>query len=928
MPGRLKQLAKDLRAHGGAFAEGEGSLWGLSAQEMSKRESVVPPEGLQRSWVRYLHSPDIWEDDTAKHWRASAPVTPATAELPSIPDEALPALVGEGAPVIASSPAPRVDEASGAVREVDQRPLRVDDGADPLPWKVGATNARMQAIVDERKGFEGLVAAWCDVIATSSQLIDVTSLEVPAPTSTVAKRIIAAVVTAVAKAKDPLIVRLLFGGTPQSKTAEFRAALERALQGRVGPATRVLFGCDYRGVAGRKLKFVGKNKTWNHSKIVAGDGWRAITGGHNMNAEGSYTRAPVIHDLSVEVVGHGAQLAHEFATSLWVKGRRTEFLDGYTYNHATQAFVAIQDGDLDTAARQVAELRKYHADPKNNPRPEGADYVPAEAVMGVGRWGDVEVGRAKGNGVGADTIAPLLGLQYCSDHVKRLLIAGARQSICVSQQDLVNAAWKGVLGYRDAWHDGCRALGARLAAPGPIEINVVVSARYAQDADAAPYSYGNSPRVARDLIAGFAGTRIPEGNVCTVAPLVFCRAAGVDRSNYIWPDAWRGGKGFVQGHVMQSHQWGITWGFGPGNHAKAMMIDDELVLIGSDNMYPSPLAEFSFVIEGVEAAAKFREVYWAKLWKYSRRMGLKIDHSSRVDTMDPIADFKALQKSAAATKKTLELGVVSSDGVKRVQAVSILEQIEKAKSLESCYRALRFLPQDADLAKVTVEQMHDHVYGEYITATFASSPHTAPSLPAVGSLSAKPWKEVGGVKLTMTHKDMLADAREWLDDRAIDAYVGQLEAGGLVLRRFDVPVGRFVAAGGEVPPDLRAARATDREVQVLNVNGNHWIVAVRFRNENANAAYVYDSLGAQNGALAAAVVTHVRRCFHMIAASPVTRLAGPQQPQSWECGPYVCAAIELLSRTPATRAAAVQALAAAQFDNAAIRQAMANSIGA
>ena len=30
----------------------------------------------------------------------------------------------------------------------------------------------------------------------------------------------------------------------------------------------------------------------------------------------------------------------------------------------------------------------------------------------------------------------------------------------------------------------------------------------------------------------------------------------------------------------------------------ALMIDDEVVLIGSDNMYFSPLAEFSFVIEG------------------------------------------------------------------------------------------------------------------------------------------------------------------------------------------------------------------------------------------------------------------------------------------------------------------------------------------
>lgn len=881
MPGRLKQLAADLRAYGGTFADGEGAVWGLACRrEMNRRESVVPPGGQPRSWVRYLQSPDIWEDDTAAHWRAA----PAS---------------GDGAAV-------------------------------PVPWKQGATKARMQKIIDERKAFVGLRDAWCDVIATSRHLIDITSLEVPAPTTEVAKRIIEALVAALSKSADDMVVRLLFGGTPQSETDDFRAALERALRGKVPAGTLVLFGCDYRGVFRIAKKFADKNKTWNHSKIVAGDGWRAITGGHNMNAEGAYTKAPVIHDLSVEVVGHGAQIAHEFATSLWTKGRQTEFLDGYRYDPGRGAFVALDDADLDAAARQVAAMRTYRASSLFQPVPKG-DYTLAEAVMGVGRWGDVEVGSTKGSGISdGSKIAPSLGLQYCSDHVKRLLIAGARRSICVSQQDLVNEAWTGWVGYAKERHDGCRSLGERLAAPRPVEINVVVSARYAQDADHAPYSYGNSPRVARDRIAHFAGTRIPEGNVCVVAPLVFCRADGVDRSSYIWPDAWRGHKGFFQGHAMQSHGKGPTWGFGPGNHAKALMIDDELVFIGSDNLYPSPLAEFSFIIEGAEAVARYREVYWSKLWRYSRRMGLKIDHSSQIDTMDPVADFKGLQKSAAVTRKTLEaaLGSASSDSARKVQAVSILDQIEKAKSLAGCYRALRFLPPDADLAKVTVEQMHGHVYGEYLTATFASAPGATPSLASVASVAAKPWKEIRGVKLTTTHKEMLADAREWLDDRAIDAYVAQLEAGGEVMRRFDVPVGRFVAAGGEVPPALRAARATGREVQVLNVNGNHWIVAVRFRNENPNAAYVYDSLGAQNGALAAAVVTQVRRCFHMDPASPVSRLAGPRQPQSWECGPYVCAAIELLSRTPATRADGAQALGAAQFDNAVIRQAMANGIGA
>ena len=65
--------------------------------------------------------------------------------------------------------------------------------------------------------------------------------------------------------------------------------------------------------------------------------------------------------------------------------------------------------------------------------------------------------------------------------------------------------------------------------------------------------------------------------------------------------------------------------FGPGNHAKVMCVsegDDDstaLVAIGSDNMYPSPLSEFNFVIEGTEAIRAFRRQYWDRLWGYSAR---------------------------------------------------------------------------------------------------------------------------------------------------------------------------------------------------------------------------------------------------------------------------------------------------------------------
>ncbi|WP_395846115.1 Ulp1 family isopeptidase [Cystobacter fuscus] len=860
--------------------DGFGSVWGLSVTgsdfRIHRKQQVVPSGGSvsHRNWVRYLHTPDIWEDDTAAHWKIKE---------------------------------------SGAV-----------------PWNEGGKKARVQKILDERDAFWGLVGEWCGIIEGASQLIDITSLEVPAPGGKVGTKIINSIANKVkgwrtSSSSGSLVIRLLFGGTPQSETSAFKTALENAIGAHATKENGeviILFGTDYRGVAFRSYKFASKNKTWNHSKIVAADGWRAITGGHNMNAEVSYTRAPVIHDLSVEVFGHGAQLAHDFASSLWEKAHSSEFLDGYFYDANARRFVAIQPDHLLTARQQVQAVREFHADPHNNLEP-GDDYVPADAVMGLGRWGDVEANGVTGNGVQAGAAIPgTHGFQYCSDLAKRLLIAGAEESICVSQQDLVSAAWKGMIGYSDAYHDACHALGKRLASPRPIEINVVVSARYAQDSGGAPYSYGNSPRLARDLIAKFAGSKIPIGNVCTVAPLVFCRAEGVDRGHYIWPDAWRGWTGFVQGHAMQSYGDLVTIGFGPGNHAKALMIDDEVVLIGSDNMYPSPLAEFSFVIEGAEAVGKFREVYWSKMWKYSRRMGLKVDHNNKVDSMNPHADFKAFQKSAAADKNAIGLKLKTAkdeDATRLVQALSVIEQITKAKDLESCYRALRFLRPEADLSKVSPEEMRDHVYGEYLSASSASVKKPMAKAPVLSAV--KPWKDVEGVKLTMSHKDMLNSEEEWLDDRVMDAYVASLVRNSNVHCRYDVPVGRFVGAGGNVPNHLNQVRNggnADCEVQVLNVNNSHWILAVRFPRQAVNAAFVYNSLG---DAPTEEVKAQVRRCFGLQRAASVTQLVGPRQPSGHECGPFVCAAIErLVVDHPATIGEGRQALVRGRFDNVTIRR--------
>jgi hypothetical protein len=55
----------------------------------------------------------------------------------------------------------------------------------------------------------------------------------------------------------------------------------------------------------------------------------------------------------------------------------------------------------------------------------------------------------------------------------------------------------------------------------------------------------------------------------------------------------------------------------PGNHAKIMIVDDELYVVGSDNLYPGFLSEFNYLVEGKEAVNALLESYWTPLWRYA-----------------------------------------------------------------------------------------------------------------------------------------------------------------------------------------------------------------------------------------------------------------------------------------------------------------------
>lgn len=583
------------------------------------------------------------------------------------------------------------------------------DKKEDAPWSEIATISKVQNEMDRVGAWSALVDRWRAVIAQSTQLVDITSLSPPYTGHVAQIGICKGIAQCLEKwlktaesepQKAPaLMIRILFGQTavnmPGAKTEwnAFRAELEKTLKPyseaikNSGAASLpvILYGSDL----GRKIA------TFNHSKIVAGDGQYAVVGGHNMCEEVSSNKAPVIHDLTCEVTGPGAKSANAFAGSLWLKAAESGRLWIHHFQWSSQKFIDLSyeapkkwapnnwvEYGLGSQKEvpKVLKNQTWYYPMETLPvvaackPPDGS--VPATAIMGIGRWGNTSVfgidcsAGLKSHSVEVG-IPPVQACHYASDILKRILIVDKKNTaIRMSQQDLVNNGFFGGLQKDD--HTICELLGKRLAKyKTGTAIQIVVSSRYTQNCEGYAYSYGDGPREAAERISDAAAGKkqlsstvgkLPERlevleldhksntvpyqriksdkdpSFCTIAPLVFCEAreATRDRGSYVWPDAKYVWDRLYSNNRFWNKKDKAELKFGPGNHSKVMFVstgEDNatgLVMIGSDNMYPSPLSEFSFIIEGEEAITQFRKQYWDKLWGYSARFGFTVQPDGTV----------------------------------------------------------------------------------------------------------------------------------------------------------------------------------------------------------------------------------------------------------------------------------------------------------
>ncbi|KIF52732.1 phospholipase D [Vibrio owensii] len=263
-------------------------------------------------------------------------------------------------------------------------------------------------------------------------------------------------------------------------------------------------------------------------------------------------------------------------------------------------------------------------------------YKKSERILTVGKYW---------TGLNRDT-----DFKIGSEIMKKNLILNAKHIIRMSQQDVISA-WK--KNWKD--HVVCHWIIDALLQNEKLTVQIVVSPLDAgAGVEGDQYSFGSGAIRTFGLMEYYMthdvhtdqqfddsdGKRRNALSRLFIAPFFFTDKVPEDKrvegETYKWPDLPEEGKtatlkalplsedppaqGMI-GHPFWTTVSASGFFYGavdsaPGNHAKIMIVDDEVCIVGSDNLYPGNLAEINYLMEG-EPVNDLLESYWKPLWQYS-----------------------------------------------------------------------------------------------------------------------------------------------------------------------------------------------------------------------------------------------------------------------------------------------------------------------
>ncbi len=313
---------------------------------------------------------------------------------------------------------------------------------------------------------------------------------------------------------------------------------------------------------------------WNHSKIVAVDGDRAIVGGHNLWSD-YFGETPVL-DTSVKVTGDSAQSAHRYADELW-KIQQEEFPIPTTHIVRWRAGTTTENVTTVPTASSLLD----------NPTSSGGSIK----VLGVGQ-------------LGASRYPSQVESQVKTAVLN--MIDAATQTIHISQQSLVHPYINHPIGSIVSSYYGTVdkavviALGQK--AISGVDINIVLSNETAPHDTTANISNENLLKtIWYVMLTNGVANSISNRNA-------FCQHMKIANLR-----------------INETAETYIDSNESFANHSKTIMIDKQVFLIGSHNLYlqaPSQLSEYAYVIADVDKASEYYSSYWEPVLNYSARTRL------------------------------------------------------------------------------------------------------------------------------------------------------------------------------------------------------------------------------------------------------------------------------------------------------------------
>lgn len=376
-----------------------------------------------------------------------------------------------------------------------------------------------------------------------------------------------------AAAKRFVVVRILFG----SPISTDRASLKDWIKALDPPPELPVYVAAMHSGA----------LSWNHAKIIAVDGKRALCGGHNM-WDSSYCSFGPVHDLAVVMTGDAARTAVSFLNRQWntvSAGGPSGVLSHLYWTEFTYGGKFGQQG------------------------------LP---LIGVAAPAPVAIGNVLALGRLGQGIVPTDSSSDASRTARNAAINMATRSIKIVQQDLGLGLWP-----TTQFDEEFMAALAGAIARG-VKTEIVLNNVGA--ADGAGFFYTtwsgvNTPaaRIKDDVrkLTGQSGAELNRllTDTVSIAPFRFCdrNTSDPNSTDYQW-------------RKNTTHAPGVE----PASHSKTYCIDDTAIYVGSDNIYPillsgNALQEFGYIIEDTNFTNTYLTKYWSEIWKYSSQWKLSWD---------------------------------------------------------------------------------------------------------------------------------------------------------------------------------------------------------------------------------------------------------------------------------------------------------------